>query len=98
MLRTMLRFLTPVFWLFFVFLPVLLISACGTARKPAVSDAQKFMDTVEGRLLTLGVEAQRADWVRSTYITGDTEILSAQADQKAIEAQVAFVKEAQQFS
>ena len=85
-------------WRSLVFLPVLLISACGAARKPTVSDAQKFMDTVESRLLTLGVEAQRADWVRSTYITGDTEILSAQADQKAIEAQVAFVKEAQQFS
>jgi peptidyl-dipeptidase A len=85
-------------WRSLVLLPVLLISACGAARKPTVSDAQKFMDTVESRLLTLGVEAQRADWVRSTYITGDTEILSAQADQKAIEAQVAFVKEAQQFS
>jgi peptidyl-dipeptidase A len=65
---------------------------------PTVEQARKFIGEAEARLLTLDVDAARADWVKSTYITGDTEILSAQADQKAIDAQVQLVKESQRFN
>jgi peptidyl-dipeptidase A len=82
----------------FLLLPLIVTANLVFAQTPSVSDAQKFMDTVEKSLLTLFVDAQRADWVRSTYITGDTEMMAAQANQKAIQAQVAFVKQAQRFA
>ncbi len=56
------------------------------------------MNNAEARLLSLIVDASRADWVKSTYITGDTEILSADADRKNIEAQVELVKESRRFA
>jgi peptidyl-dipeptidase A len=95
MLKFMLRDLVRALATSLLLLPVLLTAAEST---PTVTDAQQFMDRVEKRLSTFAVNGQRADWVRSTYITDDTEIMAAQADQQAIEAQVAFVKEAQRFS
>lgn len=68
------------------------------AASPTVQDAQKFMDDAEARLLTLGIDSGRANWVKSTYITGDTELLAADADRKVIETQAQLVKEAQRFS
>ena len=60
-----------------------LLAACA-ARKPAPEEAQKWIDDVEQKLLALGVDAGRADWVKSTYITDDTEALSAKLDERAI--------------
>jgi len=48
-------------------------------------------------LLELATMDQRADWVHSTYITGDTELLAADADERAISATVAFAKQATRF-
>jgi peptidyl-dipeptidase A len=48
-------------------------------------------------LLALSVEASRSNWVQSTYITEDTEILAAQANKRAIAATVAFAKRAKRF-
>src|SRR5271170_2888056 len=67
------------------------------AQTPTVEQAKAFMDRAEETLLTLNVDASRADWVKSTFITYDTEILAAQADEKAISATVKLVKEAQRF-
>jgi peptidyl-dipeptidase A len=75
--------------------------APAPARKsspPAtVQQAEAFMKQVEERLLALTVEAGRAEWVKSTYITGDTEILAAKADERAINATVEFAKAATRF-
>jgi peptidyl-dipeptidase A len=62
-----------------------------------VAEARQFIDEAEARLLKLGVDSSRADWVRSTHITYDTEILAAQADEKAISATVELVKQATRF-
>ena len=53
------------------------------AAKPAptVDEAKRFVAQAEARLLDLWVRGQRADWVNNTYITDDTEILSAQANE-----------------
>ena len=40
--------------------------ACCTARKPTAEEARKFIDDVEQKLLVLGVDSARADWVKST--------------------------------
>ena len=62
-----------------------------------VEDARRFLDSTEKTLLSLGVDASRADWVRSTYIIDDTELLAAQANEKAINATVNFVKQSRRF-
>lgn len=59
---------------------------------PSADEARKFIEDAEARLLNVVVEANRADWVKSTYITYDTEILAAKADERAIHTQVDLAK------
>jgi peptidyl-dipeptidase A len=66
-------------------------------QPPTVAEAEAFLKNAEAKLLELGVNASRADWVKATYITEDTEILAAQADERAIAAQVEFAKQATRF-
>ena len=74
-------------------------SALATAqnRPPTPEDARKFIDDAEQKILALGIDAGRADWIRSTYIIDDAEILAAKMNEKAIAATVAFAKEATRF-
>src|ERR1051325_33874 len=79
-----------------------LICVCTTLavaadRKATPDEARKFIDEVEQKLLVLGVESGRADWIRSTYITDDSETLAAKMDERAIAATVAYAKEATRF-
>ena len=66
-------------------------------QAPTLADAESFMNNAEAKMLELSVYAARADWVKATYITDDTEILAAQADERAIAAQVEFAKQATRF-
>jgi len=56
-----------------------------------------FRKNAEAKRLALSVTASRADWVKATYITDDTEILAVQADERAIAAQVERAKQATGF-
>src|SRR6059036_3194425 len=56
-------------------------AASRGARPPSVADAAAFMARAESVLTDLAVKANRADWVANTYITFDTEELTAQADE-----------------
>lgn len=78
-----------------LFLLFALLVSCSS--KPSVDDARAFLERVESRLLALSEEAGRASWVQATHITGDTEILAAQANERQIAATVAFAKEATRF-
>ena len=69
------------------------LALCLLAPAAAPPDAQKFIDDAESRLLTLSVEDSRADWVKVTFITGDTEILAARADERLINATVELAKQ-----
>src|ERR1700730_5034581 len=71
--------------------------AAGAGKAQTVADAKAFLDAAEAKLLTLSVESNRADWVRSNFITADTEILSAKADERLINATVALVKQSRRF-
>jgi peptidyl-dipeptidase A len=79
------------------------MSTLGTDEKvsspqpPTVEEAVTFIKNAEARLLELNVLSSRADWVKSTYITEDTEILAAKADERAIAAQVDLAKQATRF-
>jgi peptidyl-dipeptidase A len=79
---------------------ILAVSASFIAAAPTratVADAVKFADEAEAKLKALAEEAGRAEWVKNTHITEDTEILAAQANQRAIGAAVEYAKQATRF-
>jgi peptidyl-dipeptidase A len=49
---------------------------------PTLAEAQAFMKHAEDELADLSVRASRAQWVSENFITDDTEVLSAQAQEK----------------
>lgn len=61
------------------------------------SEAEEFVRQAEEHLVALWTEAARASWVRSTYITGDTQALAALASKRAIEATARLAKESAGF-
>jgi peptidyl-dipeptidase A len=73
-------------------------SLAGATKPPTLAEARTFIERAQSKLLELSVEDARADWVKSTFITDDTEILAAKADQDAIEATMQLAKEATRFS
>ncbi len=72
-------------------------SAAGKGGAPTAAQAQAFITEAETALLTLANEASRAGWVQSTYITDDTEILAARANERLIAASVEFAKKAARY-
>ncbi|HWB97559.1 MAG TPA: M2 family metallopeptidase [Bryobacteraceae bacterium] len=76
---------------------LLAAAAFAAEPKPTVAEARKFLEQAESRLLDLSLEAGRAEWVKSTYITEDTEALAARADERIINATVELVKQSKRF-
>ena len=77
---------------------VVVAAGCAPgAGAPTAAEAEQFLAGVNETMLRLGIEAGRADWVYSTYITQDTEALNARADQAYIDAVARFGKEAARF-
>ena len=83
-------------WKWAVAAGLLSLTACS-GSKPTPEDARKFADDMEQKLLLLGIDQSRADWIKSTYITDDTEAVAAKLDERAINATVAYAKEATRF-
>ncbi len=77
------------------------VTACaflaGADRKPTPEEARKFIDDVEQKLLVLGVDAAHADWIKSTYITDDSEMVAARLDERSINATVDYAKQSTRF-
>ena len=69
----------------------------GCASKPTPEEAKKFIGDAEQKLLVLGAEQNRADWVKDTYITDDTEAIAAKLDERAINAAVDYAKQSTRF-
>ena len=82
-----------------------LTSSCANnPNSPAVSnakgtpaEAEKFMADAEKRLLALSIKTSHADWVKSTFITDDTEALSASANEDLIAATTELVDQSRRF-
>ena len=66
-------------------------------KPPTLAEARAFLDRAQSKLLELTVADSRADWVKSTFITYDTEILAAKADEDLIAATMALAKESTRF-
>jgi peptidyl-dipeptidase A len=69
-------------------------STSGAATK---EEAEKFMADAEKRLLDLNIKAGRADWVKSTFVTDDTEALAAEANEKLIAATTELAEQSRRF-
>jgi len=67
------------------------------ADVPTVEEARQFLAEAEARLLDLWVQRDRAQWVQSTYITDDTELLAARANEAVIAAAVELANAATRF-
>lgn len=74
-----------------------LVALPAVATAQTVAEAQAFMDRAEKQLLELNVEGARADWVRSTYIIYDTEILGALGNERLIAATAKLATESTRF-
>src|SRR5215831_249129 len=66
--------------------------------KPSLADAESFIANAEVLLNDLTVKASRAQWVQSTFITDDTEIIAAEANEQVIEAQTKLAEEIKRFN
>lgn len=79
------------------------LSSCSNMNnssnaKPTAADAEKFIKDAEQKLFELNVKYSRADWVKSTYITDDTEALSAEANKDVIAATTQFAEDSRKFN
>jgi peptidyl-dipeptidase A len=71
------------------------ISVSGGKGTPA--EAEKFIGDAEKRLFDLTVKYSRADWVKSTFITDDTEAMSADANKDLIAATTEYADQSKRF-
>jgi peptidyl-dipeptidase A len=78
---------------------VLCLSAFAAiaATPPTPQEARRFINDAEKKLLLLNVDAGRADWIKATYITDDSEAVAAKLDERAIAATVDYAKKSTRF-
>ncbi|HSE17996.1 MAG TPA: M2 family metallopeptidase [Pyrinomonadaceae bacterium] len=61
------------------------------------NEAEKFLDDAEKQLLELSIKAGRADWVKSTFVTDDTELIAADANEQLIAVTTALAEQSRKF-
>jgi len=64
---------------------------------PTLQEAEAFMKKAEAQAEDLGVRASRASWVQENFITDDTEVVSAQAQEKLTAVITKLALEARSF-
>src|SRR5262245_31800254 len=62
--------------------------------RPTAAEAQAFVEEASRRLLDLAIRASRAQWVQVNFITHDTEILAAQANEALLAASIELAQQA----
>ncbi len=72
-------------------------AATHAKGKPTVAEAEAFMKKAEDQLEDLTVRASRAGWVQENFITDDTELLSAQANEKLTAVVTQLALDARRF-
>jgi peptidyl-dipeptidase A len=73
------------------------VTLAAALHAQGAPDAAAFIARVESTLNDLSVRASRAGWVQSTFITPDTEMLAAGANEALIGATTEFAKEASKY-
>ena len=75
------------------------LGACGAmAPAPTLDEAEAFVRDAESRLLDLWIEAGRAAWVQSNFITDDTNTLAAAANAEVMAATTDLAAAASRFN
>jgi peptidyl-dipeptidase A len=64
---------------------------------PTVAEAEQFIKDAEARLNDITVRQSRASWVQSNFITDDTEILAAEANEVVIGATTDLAKQTTRY-
>ena len=77
--------------------PLLLLLGFTAAAAPRES-ADEFVARINRELMALDSETQTAAWVQETFITGDTEALTAKAGERKLGGFSQAIKEAQQYA
>jgi peptidyl-dipeptidase A len=72
-------------------------AAQAAGAKPTAEDAARFMDQVEKDLRRIWVHQARTAWVNQTFITDDTDLLSASAEEENMEYLGRVIQEAKRF-
>lgn len=67
-------------------------------KAPTPEEADQFVSRVNEELKQLWTESSRANWIKETYITDDTDALAAKADEKVMAYNAAIIKEAARFN
>lgn len=68
------------------------------AAAATAEDAKAFMARVNKDLLALWSDWQRAEWIKDTYITDDTEAMAAKGQEAVMAYTAGAVKDAQRYS
>jgi peptidyl-dipeptidase A len=74
------------------------LGACRAAAPPADADLKSFLDNADATLLRLSNEANQAGYTQATFITPDTEAMSARANEAYATALTNFAKRAATFT
>ena len=85
------------------------LSACGNEEatqadtkkvdaQPTVADANAFINDAEQQLADLSIEANRAEWIYSNFITEDTAALAAAVGEKYTANSVKFATESAKYA
>ena len=74
----------------------MLVTGCAEPG-PTAEEARVFVDEAEARLLELWIDAGRAAWVQSNFITDDTTAIAASAQTVVIGATMELATEAARF-
>ena len=69
----------------------------STSGSGTRDDAEKFLADAEKRLLDLNIKAGRAEWVKSTFITDDTEAIAADANEILIAATTELAEQSRRY-
>jgi len=64
---------------------------------PSAAEAEAFIRQVNVEYAKLESDAERASWVKSTYITDDTDKIESQAQERVMELLARKIKEARRF-
>ncbi len=97
---------SPHLWLsgfFLASLSIALFSSCannpgpGSVGKGTAAEAETFIADAEKKLFDLNIKYSRADWVKSVFITDDTELISADGNKEVIAAVTEYATQATQF-
>jgi len=67
------------------------------AAAPTKAEADAFVARAEKELADFGIESARVSWINNTYITDDTDALSAKYGAVGTEMSVKFAKEAARY-